>query len=811
MLVLRRDPGINLLAIALLAIGIGSNTAIFSVINAVLLRPLPYPDADRLVSVFRTARGLRGPASVPKFVFWRDRAQSLNSLCAYDFAGAGWNLAGKDGPELVQAIRVSAAYFETFGAGFTIGRAFLPSDDRPGGPRVAVLSAGLWQRRFASDSGIVGRSIALGDDLYSVVGVTSPDFFPDPRADLWLPLQADGAANNKGHFLLVAGKLRPGVTLLAANAQLSSIAAQFRAAHPDQMEKTESAAAVDMREAVVGDVRRPLTILAGAVGLLLVMACANIASLKLTRAARRRKEFAIRSAIGAGRAALIRHLLVESMPIAAAGGLLGLLLGTWGVRVLLAISPPEFPRAHQLAHTSAFADVLDWRVFTFAIAASAVTTVIFSLIPALWVSQTDILSTLLGRESTGAARPDRAQTFLVVAEVAIAMVLLCGALLLIRTFSALNRADPGFQTRNILTIQMTFAGERYSTTASMLRYEEQATAEIERLPGVVAAAPMVILPAQGEVDLPFVIDGRQLARGENFTGDEYWRFVGPHFFQVFEIRLRRGRLFDDRDRQTTPPVAVVSEAMAKKYWPGGDALGKRITVAKGMGELQDVSREIIGVVNDTREGGVERPARPVIYVPSAQLPDGVTRFAQNVLPTSWAIRTTVEPKSLAEPIRRRFLAADDRIAPANIRTMQEVRSTNNARQRFNAVLLQIFAGIGLVLAGAGIYGLISYAVAQRTGEIGIRMALGAQGWEVVRLVAGYGFKMAASGVVLGLGAAYACTRFLASMLFGVTPTDLPTFLIVAIVPMVLAFIATLVPTLKATRVDVVQTLRADRA
>ncbi len=806
-----KNPGFTVIALAALTLGIGANTAIFSVVNAVLLRPLPYPEAERLVFVERKFRqGSGGSTSIPKFTVWKQFDKTLECMSAYDFAGPGLNLTGGDRPEQVKGIHASLDFFRLFGVSPVLGRTFLPEEDRPGAGRVLVLSNGLWKRRFGGDPGIIGKSLALGGEPYTVVGVLSANYQPDPPADVWLPLQADPATSNHAHYLRVAARLRPGATLEGANAEMKLAAEQFRRLHPQWIDENETAAALPMRQEMVGDVRPALLILTGAVSFVLLMACANVANLLLARAAGRQKEIAIRAAIGARRGRLLRQLLTESVILAGLGAACGLLLGSWGVRLLLAFSPGDIPRIGRLESASVFA-LLDWRVLAFTLAVAFFTGILFGLIPALALSKPDLSSTLKeagGRTGSG-LRQSRTRGLLVVSEMALAVVLLIGATLLIRTFVGLRNVNAGFDARNILTLQMSMASGRYSTTEQVANFERQAVQRIEGLPGVVAATPAVALPVQNfGIDLPFLIEGRPPGRDPRFHGDEFWRYIGPRYFDVFRIPLLRGRVFKETDSGKSTPVVIVNEAFAKKYWPKDDPIGGRITIGKGLGpEFEDPPRLIVGVVGDVREGGLSRPATPVMYVPVAQISDLLTRFGNRIIPVTWAIRTATEPLSLRAAVEREFLAVDGLLPVANVRSMEQVIREATARENFNMLLLSIFAAIALALAAIGIYGLMSYAVEQRSHEIGVRMALGADRRAVLRLFLGQGIRLAGIGLLIGLGAAFGLTRLLGRMLFGVKASDPATFAAVAVVLTAVALLATYLPARRATRVDPIVALR----
>ncbi|MGA2595972.1 MAG: ABC transporter permease [Bryobacteraceae bacterium] len=809
--VLLKSPGFTAVAVAALALGIGANTAIFSVVNAVLLKPLPYPQPDRIMSLMRKfPNGYGGSISIPKFVVWRQN-NVFDSMAAYNSTGPGMNLVVSDRPEPVRAIHASVDYFRVFGAQMTLGRSFLPEEDRPGGARVAVLAENLWDHRFGRDNGIAGRTINLNNDLYTVIGVVSKNFQPDPPVDVFIPLQADPNSTNQGHYLAVAGRLKPGVPVTAANAEMKIVGERFRRAYPKFMDEHESVGVRPMQEVVGGDVRLPLLILTAAVGFVLLIACANVANLLLARAAGRQREVAIRAAIGANRFRLIRQLLTESIVLALMGGIAGLAIGAWGVRVLLAYTPGDIPRVTANATSgNSVLLTLDWSVVAFTFGIAVLTGIVFGLFPALQISRTDLASTLKENSSRGGTglRQNKTRGVLIVAEIALALVLLAGAALMIRTFSALRGVDPGFDMHHVLTMQTSLGGTRYAKTAQVETLTREVLQRIEALPGVEAAASTIVLPLEGGVDLPLIIEGRPLQGKNQAHGDEQWRCIAPHYFKALKVPLLRGRFFDDHDDSKSAKVVIINEEFAHKYWPKGDPLGQQITIGKGLGpEFEEPSRIIVGVVGNVLETGLGDGKQPAMYVPVVQVTDGLTKLAGEVLPTNWLIRTPGDPLKLSNAIQQQFLAVDNQLPVAQIRTMEQVLTHSVARQNFNMLLLTIFAGIALLLASIGIYGLMSYSVEQRSHEIGIRMALGAEESAMVRLVVRDGMKLAIIGLAVGLAAAYGLTRFLGTLLFGVRATDPATYIFVAALLGAVAFLASYIPAKRAAKVDPIIALR----
>ncbi|HEV8318827.1 MAG TPA: ABC transporter permease [Vicinamibacterales bacterium] len=807
---LMTQPGFTLVVVAALAIGIGANTAIFSVVNTVLLQPLPYPEPDRLVRIGRQfPAGIGYTASVPKFMAWR-RARSFDGIAAYDFGGPGLNLSGGDRPEQVRGIHVSADYFRVFGASPAMGRTFADNEDVPGGPRVAVLAHGLWVRRFGADPTVLGRAIVLNGEPFTLTGVLSERFRPEPPAEVFVPLQGDPNSTNQAHFLWVAGRLQPNVTLATAQAELKVLGDQFRRSTPEWMDSRESVAAEPMRETLVQGVRPALLILLGAVALVLLIACANVANLLLARAAVRQKEIAVRAAVGAGRADIVRQLLTETVLLSLAGAAAGLVLGVWGARTLVALSPADLPRASELTRGSLLASVLDWRLLAFTLSVSVATGILFGLAPALHLASDDHGVALKegGGHGATSVHVARLRGALVAAEIALALVLLVGATLLIRTFANLRAVQPGFDADNVLTMQTSLAGGKYSTTEQVSILVREVTQRIDALPGTQGSAAAVTLPTEFGPDLPFRIEGRTLPAGARFHGDEQWRYVSPAYFRALGIPLVRGRFFDERDVQRSSPVVIINAALAKKYWPDGNALGQQLTIGGGLGpEFNDATRQIVGIAGDVREAGLERPAPPVVYIPQAQIPDAMTRFGNGIVPATWIVKASGNPVTLTEAVQKVFLAVDG-LPTSRVRTMRQVVAQSTARHNFNMLVLTIFGAIALLLAAIGIYGVMSYSVQQGRHEIGVRIALGAGRRDILSLVVGRGMRLAALGLVAGVLGALAATRVLSRLLYGVGPTDPLTFGIVAVALAAVAFLACYVPARRATCVDPLIALRS---
>jgi predicted permease len=564
-----------------------------------------------------------------------------------------------------------------------------------------------------------------------------------------------------------------------------------------------------MREATTGDVRTALLVLFGAVALVLLIACANVANLLLARAAGRQRELAIRSAIGADRGRVVRQLLTESVILAACGGVLGLALGAWGVRGLLRLVPSDIPRVTDPTGTGILIPALDWRVALFTLGLAIATGLVFGLLPALQISKPDVVSALKeasGRSGTS-SRHKRIRSVLVVTEMALALVLLVGAALLIRSFLGLRSVDPGLDAHNVATFQTSLAGTAYSSTAAVSNFTTQVVRRLEAVPGVQSAAAMIALPVEAGIDLPFAIVGKPPTRGE-YNGDEQWRSVSPHYFSVFRIPLLRGRAFTESDAGTSARVVIINDAMAKKYWPKEDPLGQVLVIGKGLGpQFEEPPRQIVGIVGNVRENGLGNAGVGVMYIPQTQMTEGLTALANSVIPLSWAVRTAADPASMRASIGRELHAVDGQMTISRERTMDQVLASAVARQNFNMILLSIFAGAALVLAAIGIYGLMSYSVEQRTQEIGIRMALGADRATMLKSVLQEGMTLAAIGVVIGVALAYGLTRLMASLLFGIKASDPLAFVAVAGVLTFVALAAAFIPARRATNIDPAIALR----
>jgi putative ABC transport system permease protein len=800
-----QSPAFTLAAVAALTLGIGVNTAIFSVVNAVLLRPLSIPDPDRMVMFVSTSPEGQGIGASPaKFQHFRQQTSVVQDVAA--FREGIVNFTGGSFPEQLKSDIVSADYFRLFGVSTVLGRTFTAEEDRPGGPRVVVLGHGFWARRFNRDPNIVGKTISLSNEPYTVIGVLREfnieEFGVSPQ--VWIPFQLDPHTTDQGQYFVSGGRLKPGVTLEQAQVRLKLSAAGYKRKFPDILGPQDSFTVQPIREVLVSDVRSSLLVLAGAVSFVLLIACANVANLLLVRATGRRREMAIRTAIGGSRGRLIRQVLTESAVLALAGGALGLLLGVIGIRALLAINTADLPRVGENGSLVG----VDWHVLVFTLAVSLFTAVLFGLIPALQSSRTDLTSSLKeggGRAGTG-FRQNKARSLLVVTEVALALILLIASALLIRTAVALNRVEPGFDTKNVLTMRMSLTGPRYLKSETVEQLVRDGVERLRAVPGVVEASATCCVPLEGGYGLPFRIVGRP-AEGP-FHGHGAWLTVSSGYFEVFKIPVKRGRSFTERDDSRSPAAVVINEAMAKQYWPESDPLGERLLIGRGLMREFDnePERQIIGVVGDTRGGGLNSDPAPAMYVPQAQMPDAANALNVGISPIAWVIRTRVPPYSLRDQIQEQLRQATG-LPVADIRSMDQVVSLSISRQRFNMWLMTVFGVSALLLAAIGIYGLMAYSVEQRTQEIGIRLALGARAAQVKNMVVFQGMMLALVGVVVGIAAAFSLARFMAAFLFGVGTRDPLVFVGVPLLLSAVAFFAVWLPARRASRVDPIIALR----
>lgn len=795
---LRKNPAFTFVAIAILSLGIGATTAIFSVVNSVLLRPLPFKDPDQLVWIWsRRPDNNKAPFSLPDFLDHRDQNQTLDQIAA--FGNIGLSLSGVERTDRLQAQRVSANLFQLLGVEPQHGRLMLASDDEPGQRHVVVLTDECWQRRFGGDSQIVGTSLILNGESYQVIGITPRDFsLPNPQAELAIPLapDVDPLRNERGsvNFLRLVGRLKKGVTIQQAEADLAGIVTRQRQQFGDLYLRKTGINLVSLHEEIVGETRTKLWVLFGAVALVLLIGCCNLAALSLTRASARSQEIAIRKALGATSSRLISQLLTESLILASVGGVVGLCLAMLGVRALLLLSPAQMPRSQEIG--------IDLRVLVFAIGASIVSAVIFGILPAWQGARAEANGVLRSsaRGAGDAARLNRWRSMLVVGELAISFMLLIGAGLLIQSFARVQSVQPGFDPANTLAVRLSLPKARYPNRDAVALFDDKFVAALKTLPGVEEAGAVSILPMSGGGNtIQFSVAGRETSIHDKYSTN--YRVATPDYFRAMKIPLVQGRLFDEHDRSDTIPVALINENLARRLWPKGDAIGAQLRVDDNNTGPRPV--EVVGVVGDVKQDSLEGDRAFDIYIPMAQVhEDNVGTITNSHY---WVIRS--QRGSMESAFLTELQKIDRDAATSNIRTMNDFLSDSIAPRRFSLRLLTIFSVAALLLAVMGIYGTVAYSVRQRTPEIGVRLAVGAQQSQVFRLILGHGLKIITLGLVLGLAGAFALTRLIRGLLFNVTPSDPLTFVFVSAILFLIAMLAAALPARHATRVDPLIALR----
>ena len=784
-----KKPGFTVVAVVTLALGIGANSAIFSVVNAVLLRPLPYPESEYLVifdGVNPQAGITQSNMSVPDFADWQSQNQVFERMAG--FVTGGSLLVSGDETERVRSTGVTAEFFPLMRVGAAQGRALQPEDAQKGRDDVVVLSHELWQRRFGSDPKIIGNNVKLGGRDTTVVGIMPVGFDFPARSELWVPFPLDPVAERRDNrYLNVITRLKPGVPMVQAQAQMDAINQRLAQSYVET-NTGWSVQLTGLQERMVGAMRTSLLVLLGAVAFVLLIACANVANLLLARATVRQKEIAVRAALGASRFRIVRQLLTESLLLSLIGGGIGLLLSLWLTKLLIALSPPNTPRFDEIRP--------DARVFAFTLGLTVLTGLVFGLAPALQAARVDLNERLkeAGR-SAGGASHNRLRSLMMVSEIALSFMLLVGAGLLIKSFMHLRDVSPGFNPANVLSVRVAIPSAKYGQGEPRTQILRQLEEQIESLPGVQSAGATLSLPLGGDtfnVGRSYIREGRPMTPEES-DGATYL-VATPDYFRTMNIPLLSGRGFTDHDTEQTTKVVVVNESMARQLWPGESPLGKRITIWRD----EKFPREIIGVVGDTR-GSLDTEAGTQMYVPYSQ--------DANWTGMSLVIRTNGEPTSLIAGVRNAIRAVDKGIPLFNVKTMDDVLAISVGPRRTPMVLLTAFAGVALLLAMIGIYGVTSYHVTQRTQEIGIRMALGAQMRDVLKLILKGGMVLALIGIAVGFAGAFALTRLLDSLLFGVKPTDVVTFGVVALCLLGTALLACYLPARKATKVDPLKALR----
>jgi putative ABC transport system permease protein len=801
--VLRKSPGFAIVAVVVLALGIGANTAIFSVVNAVLIRPLPFHDPDRIVGVWhvpppKSFPGMtRFSVSAANYVDWQRQNTVFQNMAIY--SSKSLDITGGDKPEHVRAVRVSGDFFNVLGVKPILGRTFLPDEDQLGHHQEAVLTYSFWQSRFGADRSIVGRQIMLNNEPYTVIGVMGPKItYPDWNQKLWLPMAwtpKEAAVRGEHHSLVIA-RLKPEVTIKQAQAEMSAISDRLAHQYPDD-DKDWGALVVPLREDIVGDVRPALLVLLGAVAFVLLIACANVANLLLARALARTKEIAIRTALGASRARLIQQLLFETIILALVGGLAGLVVAHFGVELIVKFLGDQIPTSMSIG--------LDGMVLSFTLVLSILTGIVAGLVPAWRLSKANVNETLKqGMGRAGDSGGNRTRTILVICEVSLALMLLAGAGLMIRSLWNLRNSNAGFDPHNVLSMTLPVPENRFRSVEEEINYWNQLLARIKAVPGVEAAGTVDDLPTQGGSHQPIAIEGRP-AQSLAEQPEVDVRIASTGYLRTMGIPILRGRDFNESDAPNSPAVILVSDSMAKRFWPNEDPIGKRLTLSFFPG----VVREIVGVVGDVKMDGLTQvEPSSALYMPLEQfkMPASADWHSFGL---DLVVRTTTPPEMVASAVTGAIHELSPEQAVLQVMTMNQFLSASILPQRFNMLLLVTFAGLALLLAAMGIYSVLSYAVRRRVREIGIRLALGAQIRDVLRLVIFDGMKPALIGVAIGVAGALIAGRVMANLVFGVKTSDPATFTAVSALLAAVALVATILPAYRATKVDPMKTLREE--
>lgn len=793
---LLKRPGSTLVALITLALGIGVNTAIFSAVDSILLRPLPFKDPERIVSIWEQGLGQginQNEVAPANFFDLRNQTNRFEGIGAH--GPQDINLTGDGEPERLTGELVTANVLSLLGVEPALGRTFLANEDQPGQHRVVVLSDALWQRRFNSDPSIVNRNIILNGESFTVVGVMPRGFFyPLRETELWIPwaMEPEQASGRGDHYLRLVARLKTGATLQQANAEVASIAQRLAAEYPKTNEGLNFIVN-SLHKDYVGELRSPILIMFAAVGLVLLIACANVANLLLAQATTRRREIAIRIALGARRWTIVRQLLIESLLIATAGGVLAVLGALWGVQALAQMVPDSLSKLQNVG--------VDARVLLFTFGVSVLTALVFGGVPALLAARAKPGETLsdVARDTAGGTAGRHVRRMLVVSEVALAVVLLVGAGLLIRTFQLLRQVNTGFSTDNVLTMKMVLPMPKYAKPEVRRAFYDEVLRKVNEVPGMESAGMITFLPLSfNGMNFSFSVEG-QTQPSDMKLPFALYRVVSPDYFRTMGITLQRGRFFDTHDSADSQPVIVISRQLAEQYWPGQDPTGKRMKV--GPVDSPNPWLTVVGVVSDVRQAGLYGDPRMDMYAPYAQ-----DRRAF-IAPRDLVLRTKGETASVAAAVRQAVWSVDKDQPVTNVRTMDQVFAAAISQERFQALLLGLFAALALILACVGLYGVISYAVAQRTHEIGVRMALGAQPGDVLKLVLRQGMGLTIAGLVVGIAIGAVATRVLSDMLFGVTPRDPLTFIGVPALLLLVAFLACYIPARRATRIDPLVALR----
>jgi predicted permease len=791
-----KSPAFTAVAVLSLALGIGANTAIFSVVNSILLRPLPYPESERLTAVWHTPPQASFPGmtkfsvSPGNYLDWKEQSRAFEQMAIYQYAGLSLGTGGDPVP--VTGAAVSSDFFSVLRAQVEKGRAFSPDEEQPGREQVVVLGHGLWQRAFGADPTLIGQTVNLNSRSFTVVGVMPAGFEFPAEAELWVPLAWDAAERQTRaiHDYIVVARLNPDASLAQAQAEMSTISSRLEQQYPEE-NKGWGAVVIPLQEDLVGDVRPALLVLFSAVGFVLLIACANVANLMLARGANRRREIALRIALGATRARIVRQLLCESVLLSVVGGLLGLLLASWGGQLLVRLSSGSLPNSDEVG--------MDVWALGFTLLVSLAAGVLAGVAPALQFSKGELSETLkqgTGRGGGGSVK-QRTRKALVVCEVALSLILLVGAGLMIRSFWKLQDVNPGFDVSNSLSMSVLLPATRYSEPQQVLAFHDRVLEQLGALPGVVSVGSTTTLPLTGGGSRqPFTIEGRP-APPVSEQPLAQTRYVSPDYFRAIGIPLRQGRAFEERDREGSPQVVVISEAMARRFFPGQNPVGQRLTASF---HLQQGAREIVGVVGDVKSTGLDDEGAATMYLPFKQAPRPWITFVA---------RTASDPRNFIQPVSKAVYSVDKEQALTGVRTMEQVLAESLSGRRFNMTLLMTFAGLALALAAVGVYGVMNYSVMLRKRELGIRMALGARRPDVLRLVLGQGLALTLIGVGVGMAGAYVLTRLMASLLYGVTATDFLTFGSVSGVLILVGLLASFLPARRATKVDPMIALRGE--
>jgi len=795
-----KRPGFTGLIVLVLALAIAASSSIFSIANAVMLKPLSFKDPNQLVWIWATRKNVsRAFFSIPNFSDTNKQNHTLAEVAPLAIWGV--NLTGQGEAERLQGVRISANALQMLGVEAAAGRTLLPDDDQPSNPRVAMLSYGLWQRRFAGATEALGKALTLNGDSYTVVGILPPRFvIPNAETEIVTPLRMDQdpRRNERGsNFLRVLARLKPGVTPQQTQADLAAISDRLRGQYPDDNGNLTAPRVLALQDEIVGGYRQGLWVLLAAVIVVLLIACANLAGFQLARAASRHKEMAIRAALGARRWVLMRQMLTESMLLATLGGAIGLLLAVWAKDLLLALSPADFPRAGAVT--------IDGRVLVFSLVVTLFAGLALGIAPAIQHTRTDLSSGLKeGGRTAGTTARNRVRGLLIVAEVALSLMLLVGAGLLIRSFARLRGVDPGFDVNHLLAVRLSLPAKRYSSSESVKIFYDKLAPRIAALPGIEEVSAVSALPLSGMIArTEFTIAGHPPASASEVPAAQH-RWVGPSYFHTMRIPLIRGRDLTDRDNDHAPGVVVIDQALQRRFFGAQDPLGAHVLINMGDGNpVRDY--EVVGIADDVKHTGLTDLPTPTIYGPIPQAPKSAVPFLANNL--SLVVRTGIDSEPLAATVRNELRNVDVDVATSGVKPMGQFLAASVAARKFNLELLVTFAATALLLAAAGLYAVIAYLVAQRTREIGIRLALGAAPRDVLRLMVGHGMKLTLLGVAIGFIGAMAVTRLMVSLLFAVTPTDAVTFIIAAAGLILVALVACYIPARRATKVDPLVALR----